>query len=43
MQEKEFEEAKRIIAALKEQGASSVAAPGYCRGGKLSTAVFLYI
>lgn len=43
MQEKEFEDAKRIISALKEQGASGVGAAGYCWGGKLSTALFLYI
>ncbi|KAM3403951.1 hypothetical protein ACQJBY_007198 [Aegilops geniculata] len=33
--EKEFEEAKRIIAVLKEQGASSVGTVGYCWGAKL--------
>ena len=43
MQEKEFEEAKRIIATLKEQGASSIGVAGYCWGGKLRTPVFLYI
>ncbi|KAF6984623.1 hypothetical protein CFC21_002598 [Triticum aestivum] len=35
--EKEFEEAKRIIATLKEQGASSIGAAGYCWGAKLVT------
>jgi carboxymethylenebutenolidase len=29
-----FEEAKPVIAALKEQGVSSVGAAGYCWGGK---------
>jgi hypothetical protein len=34
-QDKAFEEAKPVIAALKEQGVSSVGAAGYCWGGKL--------
>lgn len=34
IQGKAFEEAKPVIAALKEQGASSVGAAGYCWGGK---------
>ncbi|KAG8085492.1 hypothetical protein GUJ93_ZPchr0010g10551 [Zizania palustris] len=33
--EKAFEEAKPVIAALKEQGASSVGAAGYCWGAKV--------
>jgi dienelactone hydrolase len=33
-QAKAFEEAKPIIAALKEQGVLSVGAAGYCWGGK---------
>uniref|UniRef100_M8BYH9 Endo-1,31,4-beta-D-glucanase n=1 Tax=Aegilops tauschii TaxID=37682 RepID=M8BYH9_AEGTA len=32
---KAFEEAKPVIAALKEQGASSVGAAGYCWGAKV--------
>lgn len=33
-QKKGFEEAKPVIAALKEMGMSSVGAAGYCWGGK---------
>ena len=32
--EKGFEEAKPVIAALKEKGVSAVGAAGYCWGGK---------
>ncbi|KAJ4777218.1 alpha/beta-Hydrolases superfamily protein [Rhynchospora pubera] len=35
--EKGFEEAKPVVAALKEKGASSVGAAGYCWGAKVVT------
>ena len=40
-QEKGFEDAKPVIAALKEKGVSAVGAAGYCWGGKQHFSTYL--